>query len=42
MIYTEYSSICSSAIHAGFSDGLTPSEFIVVIANGEPQYEGSI
>jgi len=42
MIYTEDSSICVSAIHAGIGDKDKPSEFIIVVANGETYYEGTL
>lgn len=42
MIYTEDSSICKSAIHSGIGSKDKPSEFILVIANGEALYEGSL
>jgi hypothetical protein len=41
MIYTDDSSICKAAIHAGFIDNKRGGEFFVVIANGEDRYRSS-
>lgn len=43
MIYTsDGSSICKCAIHAGFLVDAEGGEFMLVIANGEGEYEGSM
>jgi len=42
MIYSEDSNICKSAIHAGFLDQEDEGEFVLVVANGEMEYESSM
>lgn len=41
MIYTDKSSVCKAAIHAGFLDNDKGGEFILIIANGEEKYDSS-
>lgn len=41
MIYNDESSVCKSAIHAGFLVNDKGGELIVVIANGEEKYDSS-
>lgn len=41
MIYADESSICKSAIHAGYLDDAKGGEFIIIIANGDDSYDSS-
>jgi len=41
MIYADDSAVCKSAVHAGYLDDETGGEFLVIIANGEPEYMSS-
>jgi len=41
MIYSDESSICKAAIHAGFLVSDHGGEFVLVIANGEEKYDSS-
>lgn len=41
MIYVDSSSVCKSAVHSGFLNDNEGGEFMLIIANGEQQYESS-
>lgn len=41
MIYVDESSVCKSAVHSGFLDDKEGGEFMLIIANGEQEYESS-
>jgi len=41
MIYVDESSVCKAAVHSGFLDDKEGGEFMLIIANGEQEYESS-